>query len=233
MLFNKKSLDCIAVFASTDDARYMLHGIHVEASGNLVATDGHMLGILTQGDSFEESDFPSVGQTEGAQPPFAPCTLDMAGMKALTKALPKKSRLPILDYALLDHTASNENGKAVFHVTDCDNPQRINVAKMDGNFPNYHAVMPKDEPVYRIVFDAELLERLAKAAKILCKGKGQVPVEMAFTASGLQAMTATISNGDGQILTAVVMSMKGQRAREAYGLLVPAIAEPVRSELSS
>lgn len=231
MLINKKSLDCISTFASTDPARYMLQGVHLEASGNLVATDGHILGILTPGDRLEEKDFPAIGQSTGDVPALAPCTLAIDGVKALAKAIPTKARLPIVKHALLDHTATNANGKAVFHVTDLDNPQVLNVAKMDGTYPNYVAVIPKDEPVYRIVFDAELLKRLAHAALTLGKDdKKTTAIELEFTASGLTAMTATSTNQDGQTLTAVVMPYKGARPREEYGLLVPAI---VKDELTA
>jgi len=230
MLLNKKSLDCISTFAGKDDARYMLNGVHIEASGNLIATDGHILGILTPGDSLDEKDFPAIGQSAGDVPALRPCTLAIDGIKALAKAIPTKSCLPIVKHALLDHTATNANGKAVFHVTDLDNPQVVNVAKLDGTFPNYVAVMPKDPPVYRIVFDAELLKRVATAALTLGKDQKMTAIELEFTASGLSAMKATSTNPDGQTLTAVVMPCRGTRPREEYGLLVPAI---VKDELTA
>ena len=225
MLLNKKSLDCISAFASSDPTRYMLQGVHIEASGNMIATDGHILGILTPGDSLEEKDFPSIGQSAGDVPALVPCTLAIDGIKALSRAIPTKSRMPIVKHALLDHTATNANGKAVFHVTDLENPQVVNVAKLDGTFPNYVAVMPKDPTVYRIVFDAELLKRVATAALTLGKDQKETAIELEFTASGLSAMKATTTNKDGQTLTAVVMPLRGSRPREEYGLLVPAIIE--------
>jgi len=225
MLLNKKSLDCISTFASNDSARYILNGVHIEASGNLIATDGHILGILTPGDSLEEKDFPAIGRSAGDVPALVPCTLAIDGIKALSKAIPTKSLLPIVKHALLDHAASNVNGKAVFHVTDLDNPQVVNVAKVDGKFPNYVAVIPTADPVYRIVFDAELLKRLAAAALTLGKDDKTTAIELEFTASGLAAMKATTTNNDGQTLTAVVMPLRGSRPREEYGLLVPAIIE--------
>jgi len=230
MLLNKKSLDCISTFASSDPTRSMLQGVHIEASGNLVATDGYILGILTPGDSLDDKDFPAIGQSAGDVPALRPCTLAIDGIKALAKAIPTKSRLPIVKHALLDHTATNANGKAVFHVTDLDNPQVVNVAKLDGTFPNYVAVIPKDDPVYRIVFDAELLKRLAVAALTLGKDQKTTAIELEFSASGLTAMTATTTNRDGQTLTAVVMPYKGSRPREEYGLLVSAI---VKDELTA
>ena len=223
MLLNKPSIDAVAQFAGHDDARYMLTGIHLEASGNLIATDGHMLGIVTPGEPLPDADFPSVGQSTGEQPALMPCTLALDGLMQVSKAIPKKSIQPIIKHALLDHTATNANGKAVFYVTDLDNPQIVNVAKLDGTFPNYAAVIPKDPPVYRIVFDAQLLKRLAVAALTLGKDDKQTTaLELEFTASGLQGMKATSTNKDGQILTAVVMPLKGTRPKEEYGLLVPA-----------
>lgn len=222
MLLNKNSLDCISMFASSDPARHMLQGVHIEASGNLVATDGHILGLLTPGDRLEERDFPAIGQSTGEIPALTPCTLAIDGVKALAKAIPAKARRPILKHALLDHTATNANRKAVFHVTGLDNPQVINVAKLDGTFPNYVAVMPKEPPVYRIVFNAELLKRLAMAALTLGKDQRETAIELEFSASGSAAMTATATNTHGQTLTAVVMPYRGKRPREEYGLLVPA-----------
>ena len=225
MLLNKNSLDCISTFASSDPTRCMLQGVHVEASGNLIATDGHILGILTPSDSPEDKDFPAIGQSPGEVPALVPCTLAIDGVKALAKAIPAKARLPILKHALLDHTATNANGKAVFHVTDLDNHQVINVAKLDGTFPNYVAVMPKEPPVYRIVFNAELLKRLAMAALTLGKDQRETAIELEFSASGLTAMTARSTNNHGQTLTAVVMPYRGTRPREEYGLLVQAAIE--------
>jgi DNA polymerase III sliding clamp (beta) subunit (PCNA family) len=223
MLLNKKSLDCISIFASTDPSRSMMLGVHVETNGNLVATDGHILGIVTPGDGLDEKDFPNIGQSSGDIPPLKPCTLAVDGLKALAKAIPTKSRMPIIKHALLDHTATNANRKAVFHVTDLDNPKVINIAKLDGTFPNYVAAMPNDPPVYRIVFDAELLKRLVTAALTLGKDQKKTYIELEFVASGLSGMKATSTNKDGRILTALVMPYKGERPREEYGLLVPAI----------
>lgn len=225
MLINKKSLDCMCLFASSDPTRPMLQGVHLEASGSLVATDGHILGILTPGDSLQDKDFPAIGQSTGEIPALTPCTLAIDGVKALAKAIPTKSCMPIVKHALLDHTATNANGKAVFHVTDLDNPQVVHVAKLDGTFPNYVAVIPKNPPVYRIVFEAELLKRLAHAALTLGKDQKETAIELEFSASGLTAMKATSTNKDGQTLTAVVMPYKGKRPREEYGLLVPAAIE--------
>lgn len=225
MLLNKKSLDCISTFASADPTRRMLQGVHLEASGNLIATDGHVLGILTPGDSLSDEDFPAIGQSSGEVPALLPCTLALDGVKALAKAIPTKACLPIVKHALLDHTATNAKGKAVFHVTDLENPQVIQVAKLDGTFPNYLAVIPKDPPVYRIIFNAELLKRLAQAALTLGKDQKETAIELEFSASGLTAMKARSTNNHGQTLTAVVMPYKGARPREEYGLLVPAAIE--------
>ena len=234
MLISKRTLDSVIPFAGKDDVRDILNGIRLESSGKLIATDGHMLGIFTPGAPLPDTDFPNVGQLEGDQPPLEPCTLAIDGIQTLAKAIPKKNKMPIVKHALLDHAASNANGKAVFHVTDLDNPQRVNVAKLDGNFPQYDQVLPKDEPVYRMALDAALLSRLIKAADAVRSDNDMTLIEFEFFASHSSPLRATVTNKDGDTLTAVVMPLSSKCIdNKKIGLLIPHIAEPVRSEIAS
>lgn len=124
MLFNKRSLETIAVFAGDNNVRHILNGIHMLSNGTMVATDGVMLGILSH-QGGKASDFPAskdkeavnefVGEGDGAQEPkLQPCTLAIDGMKQVAKAIPRKKRLAILANAHLGHVSTNGGKSAKF-----------------------------------------------------------------------------------------------------------------------
>lgn len=235
MLLNKKSVETVAIFAGENDARYILNGIHIETDGTMAATDGYIMGILGPDTTVDEKDFPVVkGQPEVKREKLKPVTLDLDGIRRAVKDLPKRTTLPVLQYARLDNAQTNaekEDGFAPFAVTDLENSQIHNVRKVNGKFPNYEQVLPQGEPVFRVCLGADLLERLARAANKLGDGPTGNIIELEFFdhPKGLSAVQARVKDADTkQVLRVVVMPVKGQRSSEEYGLLKKKKEEPVK-----
>jgi len=211
MLLNTKALKTALLCAGKDDARYMLNGVKVETDGTVVGTDGHMLGIVSPQTEHEEREYPAIPgvETPASPEPLTPCVIARAGIEKVLKTTGKPPKhFPILENVLLDTAQTNKNGKAVIHnAVDLDNPQTLNLEKVDGTYPRYTACIPKEEPAYRIYFDAALLARLAQAAQTL-HGKDTAVLELEFFEHGLSPMRATTTNKSGQSLTAIIMPFK-------------------------
>lgn len=93
--------------------------------------------------------------------------------------------------------------------------------KLEGHFPQYEQVIPKDPPVYRVCIGASLLKRLADAAEKLAGGKDEPNpmIELEFFKDGRGPIQARVSNNDAQVLQAILMPMKGKRSSDEYGIL--------------
>jgi DNA polymerase III sliding clamp (beta) subunit (PCNA family) len=139
--------------ASDEPGRFNLSGIYLTSS-NAVATDGHILATVANVD-------PEPGMNEGER--LISCIIGRDDAAALEKALPKPSRFDphASPCAELDVAAANVNG----HIPVTVGTTAFKIEKVDAQFPDYQQVMPKGEPVFRVSFDLELLERLAKVIK--------------------------------------------------------------------
>lgn len=220
MLVSKRALESIATFASAGDTRWP-NGVHLAANGDLVATDGRTLGLCTHRPLMGENAFPQIGQSTGIQPPLVPCTLAIEGIRALIKTLPKKSKLDIGKSALLDTLQTNSNGHAAFYVAGEETSQHVSVVKLEGQFPPYEKVLPKDAPVYRVAIDAKLLARLVKAADALSANQQMTIIELELFRDSSQPLRATVTNDEGATLTALLMPLSNKVIDEKpTGLLV-------------
>src|SRR5271167_1770826 len=91
ILVNKHNL-ALADFAAKEESRYTLHGIQITTEETVV-TDGHVLARVTL-PAVETKNFPII---EGFTPNgFTGCLLPTEACKEIEKALPKKTKIPIL-----------------------------------------------------------------------------------------------------------------------------------------
>lgn len=232
MLLSKHAIETAAVFAGDHDARMILNGIHLEADGQLVATDGHLLGIISPA-VMPASEYPAFPGRPAEEPALEPCTIPADELLKASKAVPKPRRFnsfPILQHVYVNTAASNPNGSATFHTTDLETVQTITAKKLEGKFPTYQQVIPKTEPVYRVCLDAVLLERVAKAAKKLKAGKTPAPIELEFHANHLGPVAFEVK-GTEQTLTGLIMPMRGRREKEEYGLQEPAVRKALAPKM--
>jgi DNA polymerase III sliding clamp (beta) subunit (PCNA family) len=137
--------------ASDEPGRVRLSGIYLTSS-NAVATDGHILATVANVD-------PEPGMNQGER--LISCILPVDAAASIEKALPKRSNNPADLLATVDVSKANVNGTIPVTV----GTSSFNPAKINAEFPDYQQVTPTGVPVFRVSFDLELLERLARVIK--------------------------------------------------------------------
>lgn len=143
----------ITAFASTDDRRFAIQGVHYNSDEQrMEATDG-MIAIRVPVVQPLES-FPAIGGTEAKSVSLPTSTLK----KALANI--PKSHQPELCHAKL-----SVDGKATLTTTDLENEQSISVKPIDSPFPNLNHVWPTETPKFSVALSADLLKRLAAYAE--------------------------------------------------------------------
>ena len=123
---------------------------------------------FTPGEKLDPMEFPVI---EGMSPvdgdSLAPFILARDSCEQIRKAIPKKTHMPILGTVALDVTQTNANGCAVMAVTDLENPQVFRPKKIDGNFPDWKAIVPEAGKGVKIGFTLEVLEKMLSTLKAL------------------------------------------------------------------
>ena len=167
MLLSKKQL-AVAGAASTDETRYAINGIFINPDGKIQATDGYIAVTFMLGEGLDEKEFPTIeGLGAVDDTALVPFTLHRDSCLQITKALPKKSRLPIVNCARLDVAATNANGCAVIGITDLESPQVLRPKKIDSQFPDFSKVEPSGNPALSVGIGIDALEKLIKTLKAL------------------------------------------------------------------
>jgi hypothetical protein len=140
------------------------------------------------------ANFPVVEGFDGGQEDFAPFLLDTESAKAISKALPRKTTIPVLQYAAVrttmvqktdenNQTSDTDKVKSVqICVTDLERPQVFRPHVPEGQFPNYAAVIPDFEKdvVFEINVNPKLLGTICKAMADLQKEKAQPIMRLKF-----------------------------------------------------
>lgn len=218
-MLNKHNLR-VARFASKESSRYTLQAILVEPSAT-VATDGHTL-VWVSTPTDKPEDFPVV---DGAPKPtreFAPFLLALDAAAAIEKALPRKSTIPVLMNAAIS-TEPNGDGasRPVITVTDLETPQVFRPGKVDGRFPQYENVMPKEDakPVFTIELDAAKLEALSKAFREFTHESNPQHHTVRIEFYGADKAVRFDANNCGQGMTGLLMPHKAgeKRPERTYG----------------
>jgi len=138
------ALKAIAVLAADNDLRYYLNGVHITASAGetrLAATDGHVLGIHRS-------------EQENEDITYAEFILPLDVIKLLKPASKN------IDSVIIDTDGLTGTITAVTGAT-------INFSAIDGKFPDIQRVIPHRVSGEIAQFRPALLERFAKAAKLL------------------------------------------------------------------
>lgn len=144
MFLSKQALQ-VHRFASSDDTRYSLTSVRIEADGSTVATDSHKLAKYTphpySGPKLDEHTLSSANEE-----PLVPFLLPVNDCKTILKNLPKGrtvSGLRALGYAVVDTGVTNESDKARIVWTDLETRGGISPVKAEGTFPKYENVIPE------------------------------------------------------------------------------------------
>jgi DNA polymerase III sliding clamp (beta) subunit (PCNA family) len=209
MLIKKKPLEFVKAFAGKADTRYVLNGVHMDAD-NLTATDGHVLGRISQQKELSVKDYPNVEGIDPSQAeePLKGVIVPIDGVERLAKAIPtKKSTMPILKTAIVNTKVTNEGKLFLAGTTDLETTTPINVKLIDGKFPEVHNVIPKEKGVKQFSVNPALMARAMTAAAKL----GLITVEFDLPEKALSPIKITGRTEDGEDVLIIVMPCKGDQ----------------------
>lgn len=201
-MLNKHNL-AIAALAAKETSGYSMTGLLVEKT-KTVATDGHVLVTVSTPEA-PEDEIPGI---EGITPTPEPAPFIMPAKAALelSRALPKRQKIAILENAVIE-VGDGPRFKA--GVTDIDTPRVFSFEKATGNFPNYSKVIPDPAAAeICICLDANKLLRVLQAIAPLAADKeGQSPVAIRFYDPQSPVRIDAKNKDTGQEAMAIVMPM--------------------------
>lgn len=203
MIYTKANLEVVRA-ASTDVTRSALNGIYLEKDGSTVATNGNSLYIVGPS-KINDDDFPQIDGNKPSSDPNGE-TIPNETIKALLKALPKRSTLPILTTTQL----VGENGKKAFVVTDLENAQTINFRPGDGPYPKWKSCLPdeKSRPVFEISLGAKVLAELAAFVKATTSNKLTYKIDFKFYGPNVAATFEAGTTEQDQKISGLIMPMR-------------------------
>ena len=167
-MLNRHNLS-IAKFASKNVRRSGLMSIHISPA-QTTATDGSVLASVTTAKMDPEST-PEIAGFSGAVTDFAPFLIDAETALKIGKALPRKTRIPILAFAFIGRETEG-NGTAEIAVTDLDTARVFRPKKMGQRYPDWEKAIPEERRLAgSITVNAASLIALLQAAKELADSR--------------------------------------------------------------
>lgn len=146
-----------ALFRGIEDVRYYLNGLYLETGANgarLVGCDGHQLAVANIEGCFPESSIILPGS-----------------LVAAVKSKPKAPLSVVLEFEEgHQQFEDQENAKGVFVPRDIKltvGEISTTAKELDGRFPDYRRVVPKEVDGTTAQFDPRLINRIDKACSIL------------------------------------------------------------------
>lgn len=213
MLLNRNNLE-IAKFCSKDITRPLLQKLRI-LPGRTEASNGVVLVRVTIPQA-EDDDFPKInGFTVTKKSKRKEVLVEGKDIARITKDIPKVNTLPILAHAQVDFHGSNGSLRVATTNLDTSTIREYRTPD-DTPYPNTDKIMPghkdcvsgtpafnKDEPVFTIGFDAQLLASvLTEAAKYQPITHG---VKIEFYGYKCGARITAHSSDTGQDFEALVM----------------------------
>lgn len=204
-LLNRKSLR-LAELASKDESRYVLKAIQITAEETVV-TDGHLLVRVSHPAGIDAKQFPMTAGFDGGKE-FESVLLPAASAAEITKAIPTKSKIPILNHVALAVTQNEDGAKLKFAVNDLENPKVFQPKAMAGQFPAWKRIMPTKAPKFTFTVNPTLLLSLCKYATEFTKGERMPAMRMSFEDANSAVRIDLESSDTQQGMTALLMPMR-------------------------
>ena len=132
--------------ASSDATRFNINSLHVEADGTTIATDGHILAVVTPSSPLEGSS------------KLKPFTLEADHLKALNKEQRKRTA----PEATIDLEATNANGHCRIETPGAG---AVEIPKLDCTYPDWKQVLPTDPTHYSVRISLHVLESMIATAR--------------------------------------------------------------------
>jgi hypothetical protein len=183
MLYNSLNLE-VAKIASKLDTKPEIAGVFFTKT-KTVATDSFRL-IEISVPKVKAEDYPITPQGS-AMRGCDPFIVEATGLGKIK--LPKNKSLPIVNNFAVKHI---DKDKVEFLTTDLESTQLIQLRRIEGQFPDYEQIFPKDAPVVEVAVNAAYLSGLLD---ILGKLGGTNGVKMKFYGSD-KPIVLEASNGD-------------------------------------
>lgn len=188
---------------STDVTGYVLNGVLFEETKKglrAVATDGRIMAVVEK-ESDESKDFPTIPALQSATNTAKGGIVPTEALKKAKKGLSKKNRVPVLNTIALKLN-KNESTLATTNLTDSSIvPTRM----IEGQYPRWEQVIPKEKPVFEISVSSGYLRELADIVDQFTETKNS-SVHLQFT-SPLKPIKVEAFKDDAH-LTVVVMPRK-------------------------
>ena len=208
------NLSAIADCAAKESTRYAMTGIRLELEEGkytAAATNSKILAIV-EGPSADYAELPPIAGLESAPNSATSALIPAKDWKENLKPLAKNKKYkPILQntaVVLSDHVTT-------FGRTDLDRQLVQSAKNVDGRFPPYKEIVPKQPCKTTVTLDAYLLATLAKTAAAF-NNDDQNGIEIGITDS-TKPVTIKTKNATGQVFTGLIMPMskpKQDRAEE-------------------
>lgn len=162
MLLSKPMLS-VRHAVSTDEYRRSMCGVRLDPAKNrTIATNGHFLLMATAHEGGPKpEEFPSNPNGD-AKPLDHPVTIPTTAVEAMRKAIPKKSKCPILLKALV---TNGQPDRVSIGTTDLDTWNAQEVKIIEESFPDVEQVIPKDGKGLRIAFSPSYLATICYAVQ--------------------------------------------------------------------
>ncbi len=215
MLLHKAVINALSVAIGDADSRYGLSGIHIDADGVAIATDGSVMLYAREPATIPADEYPSK-----PTPNTAPID---AGGKVAGQTVPIGALLQaakhcrgVQSIGALDHVAITPNDTGI-RVVAVDRDFAVSdqhVAPVDGTFPAWDRVLPKGKTTMTVRISARILADLAKAAKYV--GGKAASINFEFTDEGnsepekgySDGIALTLFSVDGHDVAGVVIPMR-------------------------
>jgi DNA polymerase-3 subunit beta len=186
------ALKALQIISPSNDIRYYLNGIYVEARANetrLVATDGHRLGVVRI-------------RTE--------CNNDVPDGQAVTLIVPNS----VIERLRVSRTSPDEveigwtdDGRAYVSHDDV----RITFTPLEGKFPDYRAVIPAEPSGLASQFNPAYLVDFKKIGTKLLRLSAATRLQVVVLHNGEGASVATIEGCEDFV--GVVMPVRSESVR--------------------
>ena len=178
----KEMIQQVSFAASTDEARPVLQGVQLEINENqisLAATDGFRISVR----SAELS-------TAVANP-----------VKVIipARSLSELARIAVNGNETVTMVVPQDRGQAIFHLKDAELVTQL----IEGNFPDYRAIIPRSFKTRTVVSTAEFLKACRQAEIIAREGNYVIRLKMQPQEGGpgaLEFTTQSEETGSGEVV---------------------------------
>ena len=154
MLWNKHNL-AVAKIASKSGIREEIRSV-LFTSDKSVATDSVRLLEVSVATTGTAEEFPQVDGMSAMRG----CSPFMVSAKQVAELKPKGAKhLPITEFVALKHI---DDKRVEFLMTDLESSQVKQARRVDGKFPDYEQIFPKEDAVAEVVLNGEMFSELVK-----------------------------------------------------------------------